>query len=308
MLAPQNAVHGLYGFPLPRLAAPPPGAVQFSPLVPGSAALEEAAPQSLSDFLMAAPPSTLERRHTIALALRALQADGAFTIMAANDQGGTRLAKDVEAFGCAISETAKAHHRIVTGQRPAALDEAMIAAALQEGAPRRLETLGLWTQPGLFSWDRLDPGTLLLTETLAPLSGRGADLGCGLGILAHAILASPKVQSLDLVDIDRRAIELARRNVNDPRARFFWSDVRGDLPFGTLDFIVMNPPFHEAGHEDKGLGQIFIRQAAHYLRKGGVLWLVANRHLPYERVLAPLFRRTNLSAEAHGYKVVEAVK
>lgn len=70
----------------------------------------------------------------------------------------------------------------------------------------------------------------------------------------------------------------------------------------------MNPPFHENGKEEKSLGQVFIRQAAAALRSGGTLWLVANRHLPYESELSALFRRVTPHVEARGFKVVVAVK
>jgi 16S rRNA (guanine1207-N2)-methyltransferase len=70
----------------------------------------------------------------------------------------------------------------------------------------------------------------------------------------------------------------------------------------------MNPPFHDAGTEDKQLGQTFIRQAASLLRKGGTLWLVANRHLPYEALLTELFRTVTPRADQGGFKVIEAVK
>ena len=48
--------------------------------------------------------------------------------------------------------------------------------------------------------------------------------------------------------------------------------------------------------------------AAKALRKGGVCWLTANRHLPYEGVLKPLFKRVTPKVEAAGYKVYEAQK
>ena len=70
----------------------------------------------------------------------------------------------------------------------------------------------------------------------------------------------------------------------------------------------MNPPFHDGGAEDKALGQNFIRRAASALRKGGTLWLVANRHLPYEAVLGEHFRRVTAKADAGGYKIHEAVR
>ena len=72
--------------------------------------------------------------------------------------------------------------------------------------------------------------------------------------------------------------------------------------------MVTNPPFHDGGAEDQSLGQAFIRQAAEALRPGGILWLVANRHLPYEAALTTLFRRVTPKVEASGYKIYEALK
>jgi len=148
-----------------------------------------------------------------------------------------------------------------------------------------------------------------LVKHLPKMAGKGADLGAGVGFLAGAILASPKVESLVLIDNDRRAVEAARRNIDDPRASVLWADVRasGVTP-ASLDFVVMNPPFHDGGTEDRNLGQTFIRQAASLLRRGGTLWLVANRHLPYEGVLAELFRTATPRQDTGGYKVFEAVK
>jgi 16S rRNA (guanine1207-N2)-methyltransferase len=107
------------------------------------------------------------------------------------------------------------------------------------------------------------------------------------------------------MDIDRRAVDCAQRNVTDPRAAFAWADVRREGLAG-LDFVVMNPPFHDGGAEDKALGQAFIRAAHGGLRDGGVLWLVANRHLPYEAVLGELFGKVAMKAETGGFKVFEA--
>ena len=93
------------------------------------------------------------------------------------------------------------------------------------------------------------------------------------------------------------------------KAAFHWADLRGAEPaLADLDFVVMNPPFHDAGAEDRALGQVFIRRAAGALRKGGTCWLVANRHLPYESVLSEHFARVTPHGEAGGYKVFEARK
>lgn len=298
---------GIYGTPPPDLAPPPAGAVQFSPLIPGSAALEIQGEATLSGMVMLAPPGTVERRYAIALTLRALAPGALLTVMAHNDKGGTRIAKELAGFGCTVASASRRHHRICTASRPKAVTG--LEDAIAEGAPRHIAGLGLWSQPGIFNWDRIDPGSALLLEQLPAFSGNGADFGCGIGVLSLAALASSAVRHLTLIDIDRRAIEAARSNVRDPRVELRWADLRepGSAP-GGLDFIVMNPPFHDGGAEDKALGQMFIRRAADALRPGGTCWLTANRHLPYEGVMKPLFSRMTLRVEGSGYKVYEAVK
>jgi 16S rRNA (guanine1207-N2)-methyltransferase len=281
--------------------------VQCSPLVPGADVLSGWDPGSCSGLTVQAPASTIERRHVLALALRALVPGGALAVFAAKDKGGTRIKSELEAFGCIVEPEHRKHVRIALTSRsehPIGIDEAIAA-----GAPRILPDIGLWSQPGLFNWDRIDPGSELLIEHLPQLKGRGADLGCGIGILAHAALAGGACVQMTLIDIDQRALAVAQRNNFVAGVSTLWADVRTakNLPIG-LDFIVTNPPFHDAGEEDRSLGQAFIRRAAEMLRPGGVLWLTANRHLPYEQTLAPLFETVEQIAQAKGYKVYAARK
>ena len=280
----------------------------MSPLVPGGAALEDVERASLAGLVMAAPPGTAERQYVLALSLQALQTGAPFTVMAPKEKGGGRIAAELEAFGCVVEATSRRHQRICHMVRPDALTDQQIAAAIAAGAPRRVDNLGLWSQPGTFSWDRIDPGTALLISVLPSLAGRGADLGCGIGVIAQAVLKSANVTQLDLVDIDRRAIAASRQNVIDVRASLHWADVRKVTPLKDLDFVVMNPPFHDGGLEDKALGQIFVQQSHRLLRTGGTAWLVANRHLPYEATLAAAFSSVALRVGRDGYKVYEARK
>lgn len=303
---PASPLHLVYGRPPLGLADVLPSAVQVSPLIPGSVAIEDVAAASADSATVLAPAGTAERDYVIAQMLRALKPGGELTVMALKDKGGSRLRRSLEAFGCDVDETSKAHHRIAFVERPGLVQG--IEEALVKGSPRDLTGQGPWSQPGVFSWDRLDPGSALLLQTLPALSGKGMDLGCGIGHLALSVLESSAVTALTLIDIDSRALKAAQRNVSDPRAAFDWSDIRSQEGSADHDFVVMNPPFHDAGSEDKALGQAFIRRAASALRKGGTCWLVANRHLPYEETLKPLFAKVTLKAEAKGYKVYEARK
>ncbi len=295
----------VYARPAADLIETPAAAIEVSPLVPGAAALEQQPDESFDSLTMLAPPGVLERRYALALALRVLKPGGRLTALAAKDKGGARMAKELAGFGCVVTETARRHHRFCHTSRPD--DPAGLAEAIAAGAPRIAPNLGLWSQPGVFSWDRPDPGSRLLLANLPTLSGVGADLGCGIGLLALKVLESPAVTALHLIDSDRRAIEAARRNVGDPRARFAWRDVRIESPeLAGFDFVVMNPPFHDQGQEDRGLGGAFIQRAAAMLRPKGVCWLVANRHLPYEALLQPLFPKARQVVQAEGYKIYEA--
>ncbi len=295
----------LYGRP-PAVFDPPGAATQVSPLIPGAAALEDVAEGSVDDVMVYAPPGVLERRYTLALALRALKVGGRLDVMAPKDKGGSRLKKELQAFGVEIGETAKAHHRRCVVIRPETLSG--IDEAIAGGALRLVPGLEAWSQPGVFAWDRIDPGSALLAEHLPPMKGAGVDLGCGYGALSVVTLRSPAVTGLRLIDLDRRAVESARRNVEDSRATFEQADVRLIEETGDRDFVVSNPPFHDGGAEDRRLGQAFIRKAAGLLKKGGVAWIVANRHLPYEAELNEAFKRVRMVADAGGYKLFEAVK
>lgn len=297
----------LYGQADHDLAPSAPDAVQLSPLMLGSADLATESAESFNAVTVRAPAGAVERRFVLAQALRILAPGGRLTAFAPKDRGGLRLKKELEALGCEVGESARRHNRICVALRPARIDG--LDAAIAAGAPRQIAENGLWTQPGVFSWDRLDAGTNALLQVLPEFAGAGADFGAGIGLLALNVLASPKVTRLTLVELDRRAVEASRRNVADPRAAFVWGDVRQDAGgLKDLDFVVSNPPFHEGGGEDKALGQAFIRSAAQALRKGGVLWIVANRHLPYEAILGESFAKVRLVHEGGGYKVFEARK
>jgi 16S rRNA (guanine1207-N2)-methyltransferase len=296
----------LYGDILESLVAKPVDGLQVSPVHPGSVPLEALKPATFDGLIMRAPANTVERRHEIAHALRALKLGAPICIYAPKDRGGTRLAKELEGFGVQVRDQPKHHHRIVTGRRPEAL--VGLEEAIHVGQLRLVEALGLLSQPGLFSWDRLDIGTACLLHVLPQLSGRIGDFGCGCGVLSKSVLTHQGVTAVIGFDLDRRAITAATANIVDPRFSGVWVDLCQYGPgVSNLDAIVMNPPFHFAGKEDPNIGLRMIERAADALRPGGALWLTANRHLPYEGVLRARFKSATLRSEAQGFKVYQAI-
>ncbi len=165
---------------------------------------------------------------------------------------------------------------------------------------------GFVTHPGVFSADGIDPGSAALIDALPrTLSGHVVDLGAGWGVLAKAAL-DRGATSVDLVEADHLALDAARQNLSDPRAQFHWADARTFKPETPPKHILCNPPFHTSRSADPALGQAFIKNARAILSRHGTLWLVANRHLPYERTLEEAFASLETVDQTAGYKIIRA--
>jgi len=149
---------------------------------------------------------------------------------------------------------------------------------------------GFWTAPGVFSADGVDLASALLVDALPEkLGAEVADLGAGWGFLSAHVLTRDTVEKLYVVEAGHMSLECARRNVSDDRAEFLWEDATDWQPPHRLDAVVMNPPFHTGRAAEPQIGQAFVAAAARILSTQGKLWMVANRHLPYEAELKTRF-------------------
>lgn len=266
------------------------------------------------------PPRQREAaRALFAQALSLLAPGGRIVAAMPNAEGAKSGQADLARLAGAVESLSKHKCRVFwTGPLQDAPDPALAAEWRALGAPRTLafdvHGHAVQSRPGVFAWDRIDRASALLAAHLpGDLAGEGADLGAGWGYLAMEVLARcPAVRALDLYEADADALALARSNLAPftTRARIdvHWWDVSAGLP-RLYDFIVTNPPFHAQGREERpDLGRAFLAAAANALKPGGRLWLVANRHLPYEGVLDARFGTVRMVAQAEGFKVVEARK
>ncbi|CDX22886.1 Methyltransferase small [Mesorhizobium sp. ORS 3324] len=165
------------------------------------------------------------------------------------------------------------------------------------------------TAPGMFSFDRIDAGSKLLAANLpADIKGNVADFCAGWGYLAAEVAQrSMELSSLDLYEADFEALEAAKLNVRAAvETRFLWTDLLTESVDRHYDAIVMNPPFHSGRAAEPGIGAGIIRVASKALRPGGRLFMVANRQLPYEQVLAAAFSSHAEIARDGMFKVFSA--
>lgn len=265
-------------------------------------------------LVLALPPRQRdEARALLARAVTQCAPGGTVVACMANDEGAKSGEADLKAL-CGLSgNLSKQHCRVFwSTPDPANVNVDLLARWSSLDVPRPILDGRFLSRPGVFAWDRIDPASALLAAHLpVDLAGSAADLGAGWGYLAHEVLARcPGIASLDLYEAEARALDLARANLADARVpvAFHWHDVTTGLP-QRYDVIVSNPPFHAQGRADRpDIGRAFIAAAADALNPRGRLWLVANRHLPYEQVLDARFASVRIVAQDNGFKIIEAIK
>lgn len=279
---------------------------------------EDALPAVGYPLVLVLPPRQREEaRALLARACTACAPGGTVIAAVANDEGAKSREADLRQLAGAVSVTSKYHCRVFWSQPEAAFDAGLVARWQQADVPCRIASAdvpgnGFFSRPGVFAWDRVDAASRMLAAALpADLRGRVADFGAGWGYLSMQVLARcPQVTALDLYEADARALMLVRTNLADARVpmQLHWQDVATGVA-ERFDGIVCNPPFHALGRGDRpDIGRAFIAAAAAALKPGGRLWLVANRHLPYEDALGAGFAQVRSVAQGGGFKIVEAVK
>lgn len=167
---------------------------------------------------------------------------------------------------------------------------------------------------GVFCADRLDIGTRFLLKHLPAGrdGGRVVDLGCGNGVVGTAMaLADPRAEVL-FVDESFQAVASAeatyRANGVPGHAEFRVGDGLSDLPAGSVDLVLNNPPFHSHQATTDATARRMFADAHRALRPGGELWVIGNRHLGYHVRLRRLFGNSEVVASEPKFVVLKAVR
>jgi len=155
-------------------------------------------------------------------------------------------------------------------------------ASAAERRPLRLSLAGreviVQTAPGVFCPDRVDVGTAVLLREVPvpPPVGNLLDLGCGWGPIALSLgLLSPQA-SIWAVDVNQRALALARANARalgvDELQALTPDEVPTDVRFDT---IWSNPPIRVGKAALHDLLMKWLRR----LTPGGSAYLVVQKNL-----------------------------
>lgn len=132
-----------------------------------------------------------------------------------------------------------------------------------------------WTDHGVFARHGLDRGTKVLLDYLVVDDGvnTALDLGCGYGPIGITLAAAYDLD-VDMVDVNKRALELTEENLklNHQTATVKESDGFTNVD-KSYDLIVSNPPIRIGKKQLYGL----LQNAASHLNENGQFWFVINK-------------------------------
>lgn len=164
---------------------------------------------------------------------------------------------------------------------------------------------------GVFSKGDIDYGSRVLIETMViPKDALVLDVGCGYGPIGISAAYLAPQGHVTMVDINSRAVELARENALQNGIRnvtVMESDVLGALNDQKFDVILTNPPIR-AG---KAVVHQIFEEAFKHLNEGGFLWIVIQKKQGAPSAVAKLESLFSLVEEVgkdRGYRIIKAQK
>lgn len=165
------------------------------------------------------------------------------------------------------------------------------------------------TDAGVFSKNKVDFGSDLLIKSVAPFKGKALDIGCGYGVLGISLAISNPDSFVTMVDINKRAVNLAVKNINlnnIKNASAFFSDGFSNVK-EKFDVIVTNPPIR-AGK--KVIYPIY-ENSINFLNPGGSIYMVVQKKQGAPSTvekLKSIYGNCEIVNKEKGYWIIKSTK
>ncbi|MBN2619265.1 MAG: class I SAM-dependent methyltransferase [Spirochaetales bacterium] len=165
--------------------------------------------------------------------------------------------------------------------------------------------------PGVFSSEHLDLGTRFLLKHIEPtIHGSVIDLGCGSGVIGATVKKRYPDTEVVLTDHSYLAVESARETFreNGVDGTFYVMDILENMENESADYILCNPPFHMDTRILTDVALNMFKESKRVLKKGGILYVVANKHLGYHKKLRLLYHNLKRVADNEKFNIFSVRK
>ncbi|MBA2796494.1 class I SAM-dependent methyltransferase [Streptococcus porcinus] len=165
-----------------------------------------------------------------------------------------------------------------------------------------------FSDSGVFSKKMIDFGSQVLLNSLSFGKGESLlDVGCGYGPLGIT-LAKAQGVSATLIDINNRAIELAKKNAtyNEVEVTVYQSNIYENVT-GQFNHIISNPPIR-AG---KKVVHEIIEKAFDFLHSNGDLTIVIQKKQgapSAKEKMESIFGNVEIVKKVKGYYILRSIK
>ena len=163
---------------------------------------------------------------------------------------------------------------------------------------------------GVFSKKQIDFGSSLLLKTIKLEQAKNVlDVGCGYGTIGLVIAKGNPDIFVNMVDVNLRAISLAKQNMDNNNIKYAEIFVRNiyENVYKKYDIIVSNPPIRAGKKVVHGISL----GAYNYLNDGGSYWCVIQKKQGAESLykgLNDVFSLAEIVEKDKGYWIIKASK
>jgi 16S rRNA (guanine1207-N2)-methyltransferase len=164
---------------------------------------------------------------------------------------------------------------------------------------------------GVFSRSEVDFGSRVLIEkfTFPTVDGNILDVGCGYGPIGLSIAKDQPNRTVEMIDVNLRAIELAKENAKENKienVKIYESSIYENVT-GEYAAILTNPPIRAGKDVVHGI----LKGSYEKLLSGGELWVVIQKKQGAPsalELLRTLYDEVEVVKKEKGYYIIKCKK
>jgi 16S rRNA (guanine1207-N2)-methyltransferase len=271
--------------------------------------------QKAADVIgMMATRQKLETKLLLAQAISQLKDSNSKLLFVCPLKLGAKSYRDfLKKLGVSICYSSKAHCGIFEIALSSTINKELLTDTLSLSNPIQIEGTQLYSRVGIYGWNSIDRGSILLADNL-PLDLQPhhlALLGSSYGYLASKLLERfKKIKTFEIFEAEKLSVETCYGNlvnkINEIDLKVHWLDATKLSLEQKFDTVITNPPLHDQDGENLQLGLKFIESCSRIVKPEGRVIIVTQTTATYEKTINKTIGKCKELYKNKNFKVLEA--